>query len=60
MEHIQLSFIRESMVTALLLWRKSLKTRLSLGINNFMQRKRGLLMQMRKKRALFMEQGYSR
>ena len=60
MEHIQLSFVKERMMTVLLLWRRSLQRRLSLGVSNFMQRKRVLLMQMRKKRALFMGHGYSR
>ena len=58
MKHMQLSFVREGMMTALLIWRRSLQTRLSLGINNFMQTKRVLLMQMRQKRAQFMGQGY--
>ena len=58
MKHMQLSFVREGMMTALLIWRRSLQTRLSLGINNFMQIKRVLLMQMRQKRAQFMGQGY--
>ena len=36
---IQLRFAREKMMTPLFLWR-SLQTKLSLGVNNFMQRKR--------------------
>ena len=39
MEHIQPSFASERMMTTLLLWGRSLRTRLSLDINNFMKKK---------------------
>ena len=43
-----------------LFWERSLQTRLNLGVKNFMQRKRILLMQMKKRRALPMRQCYCR
>ena len=48
MEHTQLRFVRKRMMSALLLWSRSLQTRLSLEVNDFIQRKRHLLMQVRK------------
>ena len=60
MEHIQLSLAWEGMMNAWLLWKGSLQLMLSLGVNNLMQRKMLSLMQMKKKMALFIGQGFSR
>ena len=59
MEPIIIGFVREEMMNVLLLWRRSLQKRLNPGVNNFMQ-KRVFLIQMRKKRALFMGLSYFR
>ena len=55
MEHIQLSFVREEMMTALLLWRRTLQTKLSLGANNFMQKKKGFIDANEEKEGTFYE-----
>ena len=39
MEPIIIGFVREEMMNALLLWRRSLQKRLNPGVNNFMQKK---------------------